>query len=185
MLQRGLKAPLLAGSDAHGDFNRYRAVGAPFLQICEGAERYMGSARTGVYGKRAGVKDIIDGIRDGATFVTNGPFVMICDDRNPEISLISSKPLIDTASLCARAISTAEFGPLDVIKVVMGRKGMRGLADEKVIVRQTLSTDTYDAVIPIPAGAVEENCYLRAEVYGKTQRGLATTAATSACFIGY
>jgi len=185
MLQRGLKTPLLAGSDAHGDFNRYRAVSVPFLQICEEADRYMGSARTGVYGKRDGVKDIIGGIKDGATFVTNGPFVTICDGNHPEISLISKKPVVDTANLAARAVSTPEFGPLDVIKVVMGHKGTRGLADEKVVVRQTLPGDAYEVTVPIPADAVEGNCYLRAEVYGKTPRGLVTTAVTSACFVGY
>jgi len=78
MLQKGHKIPILAGSDAHGDFNRYRAVGKPFLQIYEGAERYMGFVRTGIYGKPKnfkGSKDIIDGIKNCATFLTNGPCV--------------------------------------------------------------------------------------------------------------
>jgi hypothetical protein len=81
MLQKGRRIPILAGSDAHGDFNRYRAIGVPFLQIYEGAERYMGFVRTGVYGEKMretnDIKGIISKIKNAATFVTNGPFVSI------------------------------------------------------------------------------------------------------------
>jgi hypothetical protein len=178
-LQKGLRVPILAGSDAHGDFNRYRAVGVPFLQIREGAERHMGFARTGVYGKRLDVKGIIDGIRDAAAFVTNGPFITICDSRRPDISLVSSKTVTDAANLAARVCSAKEFGALGTVKVITGRQGGAG---ETAVINQKLPPDTYDISIPIPASALPENCYLRAEAYGKTPRGLTTTAATSACF---
>jgi hypothetical protein len=183
-LQRGLKTPLLAGSDAHGDFNRYRAIGVPFMQICESAERYMGFARTGIYGKPADVKGIIDGIKDAAAFVTNGPFVSICDSRQPEKSLIGKKPVgtDETKNLCVRAACTKEFGALGVVRVMMGR---RGTAEETIVVREVLPEDTFDVTIPIPSDALPKTCYLRAEAYGKTPRDLPTTAATSACFIGY
>jgi len=52
MLLKGEKIPILAGSDAHGDFNRYRAIAVPFLRLYENQDRYMGFVRTGVYGKR-------------------------------------------------------------------------------------------------------------------------------------
>ncbi|MCL2218838.1 MAG: hypothetical protein FWB94_02980 [Chitinispirillia bacterium] len=185
MLQRGLKVPLLAGSDAHGDFNRYRAISIPFLQIHEDAERYMSFARTGVYGKRVDVKGIIGGIKDAETFITNGPFLSICDARNPDASLIGNKKTVGTdeaKNLCVRAIATKEFGPLGVIKVIMGRPGF---SDETIIIREAVPDDTRDAVIPIPAEAIPETCYLRAEAHGKSPQGLPTTAATSACFVGY
>ena len=182
-LQRGLKAPLLAGSDAHGDFNRYRAIGAPFVQIHEDAERYMGFVRTGIYGKRTDAAGIIDGIREGATFITSGPFVTICDSRRTEVPLVnSSNPVIDKTNLCVRAVSAKEFGPLKVIGVIMGRQGV---PEEKIIAREELPDNTLDATIPIPADALPEICYLRAEVYGKSPRDLPSAAATSACFVGY
>jgi predicted metal-dependent phosphoesterase TrpH len=182
-LQRGLKAPLLAGSDAHGDFNRYRAVGIPFIQINEAAERYMSFARTGIYGKRSDAAGVIEGIREGATFITNGPFVTICDSRHPETSLVgSSKSDVDRTNLCVRAVSTKEFGPLGLIKVIMGRPGT---AEECVLIREVLADNTFDAALPIPADALAETCYLRAEAYGNSPRETTTTAATSACFVGY
>jgi hypothetical protein len=181
MLQKGQRVPLLAGSDAHGDFNRYRAIAAPFLQIYENAERYLGFVRTGIYGKQTNAAEIIDGIRNAATFITNGPFATICDERNPEVSLVNSKSVTDYANLCVRASSTEEFGPLNVINVIMGRVGAAG---ETVIVRQALPPCTFDATIPIPADTLRGGCYLRTEAYGKTPRAETSIAATSACFIG-
>jgi len=180
-LRSGLRVPLLAGSDAHGDFNRYRAVGAPFLQIYENANRCMGSVRTGVYGKPRNAKEIINGIKDAATFVTNGPFVMICDERRPGISLIGAAAVSDTANLRVRATSAGEFGALNAVSVIIGRAGA---AEERVIVRQALPAGTFDITVPIPADTLNESCYLRAEVSGKTPRGETAFAATSACFIG-
>jgi len=184
MLQKGYKLPILAGSDAHGDFNRYRAVGKPFLQIYEGAERYMGFVRTGIYGKPKDRKDVIDGIKNGAAFLTNGPFVSICDSRFPHESLISSKPISDdnVKNLCARAKSTQEFGQINILKVFMGNPNVN---EEKIILNQILEPNTYDVNIPIPSESLTEKCYIRVEAFGKTARELPTIAVSSACFIGY
>ncbi|MDR0307481.1 MAG: hypothetical protein LBI42_11680 [Chitinispirillales bacterium] len=182
MLQKGFKLPILAGSDAHGDFNRYRAIGKPFLQIHEDAERYMGFVRTGIYGKVRSVNDVIDGIKRGACFLTNGPFVTIRDSRCPQESLISSKPISEISDLHAAALSTKEFGSITGLQVFMGSPGLK---EEKVILRQVLEPDTYDISLPIPGEVLTERCYLRIEAYGKTTRELPTIAVSGACFIGY
>jgi len=191
MLLKGRKVPILAGSDAHGDFNRYRAIAVPFLRLYENQDRYMGFVRTGVYGKRVDVKGIVDGIRDGETFITNGPFAAICDIRRQDVSLIGSKKSIldgndDTANhLCVRAVSTEEFGSICVIMVMMG---VVGASEESVILRQSLPDDTYDVALPIVdtvPHSPEEKYYLRAEIYGETKQGSAAIAATSACFVRY
>jgi hypothetical protein len=191
MLLKGQKIPVLAGSDAHGDFNRYRAIAVPFLRLYENRDRYMGFVRTGVYGKRIDAKGIVDGIRDGETFITNGPYAAICDIRRPDIPLVGSKKSVlgmdnDTANhLCVRAVSTEEFGLIRVITVIMG---IVGKTEENIIMRQSLPDDTYDATIPIVdtiPHPSEQKYYLRTEVYGETGRGGAAVAATSACFVGY
>jgi hypothetical protein len=191
MLLKGRKIPILAGSDAHGDFNRYRAIAVPFLRLYENQDRYMGFVRTGIYGKRVDVRGIVDGIRDGETFITSGPFASICDIRRQDVSLVGSKKSVldgsdDTLNnLCVRAVSTEEFGSIRVIMVMMG---IVGSTEERVIVKQSLPDDTYDATVPIVDAlprSSEERYYLRAEVYGETKRGSATVAATGACFAGY
>jgi len=187
MLQKGYRLPILAGSDAHGDFNRYRAVGKPFWQIYEGAERYMGFVRTGVYGNPKDIKeskDIIDGIKNGAAFLTNGPFVSICDSRFPKESLISLKPISadNINNLCVCAKSTKEFGTINTVKVFMG---IPGVNEEKIILKHISEPDTYDVNLPIPSEMLTEKCYLRIEAEGKTPRGLPAVAVSSACFIGY
>jgi hypothetical protein len=191
MLLKGQKPPVLAGSDAHGDFNRYRAIAVPFLRLYENRDRYMGFVRTGVYGKRTDTKGIVDGIRDGETFITNGPYAVICDIRRPDIPLVGSKKSVlgmdnDTANhLCVRAVSTEEFGLIRVIMVIMG---IVGKTEENIIMRQSLPADTYDATVPVVVPLPhlsEKKYYLRAEVYGETKQGSLAVAATGACFVGY
>jgi len=203
MLLKGQKIPILAGNDAHGDFNRYRAIAVPFLRLYENENRYMGFARTGVYGKRVDAKGIVDGVRNGEAFITNGPFVSICDTRRRDISLVSSRISVrisdnrdidgntdnnndDTANhLGVRAVGTEEFGSLRAIIVI---KGTVGTSEEEIIMRHSLPDDTYDVTVPIvdhiPRSSGDKY-YLRAEVYGETKQGFSTAAASGACFVGY
>jgi hypothetical protein len=187
MLLKGQKVPILAGSDAHGDFNRYRAIAVPFLRLYENQERYMGFFKTGVYGKRVDAKGIVDGIRDGETFITNGPFLSICDIRRQDISLIGSKKSVpDAGNLCVRAVSSEEFGPISAVTVIMG---VPGAAKEAVIAEQLLNDDdVYDITIPVPRPA-EKKYYIRAEAAGQEELEspiqIEVGAVTSACFVGY
>jgi hypothetical protein len=182
MLQKGYKLPILAGSDAHGDFNRYRAVGKPFLQVYEGFERYMGFVRTGIYGKPKSSYDVIEAIKKGAAFLTNGPFVSISDSRSAQKSLIGSKPISDVNNLIAVAQSTKEFGPINSVSVFTGSPDVN---EEKIILKHLPKPDTYDINLHIPYEELAKKCYLRIEAKGKTAKGLPTAAVSSACFIGY
>jgi len=86
MLRQGRRVPLMAGNDAHGDFNRFRALTIPFLAISENYGRYMGLGRTGIYGQPTSKDAIIAGIKNGATFLTTGPYA--------EIGFLSRQPAL-------------------------------------------------------------------------------------------
>lgn len=180
MLQRGIRVPLLAGSDAHGDFNRYRAVGKPFVQIHEGPERYMGFVRTGLYGSYSTQREILDAVRRCATYVTNGPFAAINATGSRGDSLISSKSVENPQKLYAVASSTEEFGQIERIRVFCGQ---RGSGEEKVVLSRECPKECYFYSEKIPAQSLPGRCYLRVEVNGKTGRGIETIAATSGCFV--
>ena len=77
LLSEGRQVPLLAGNDAHGDFNRYRAIKLPFLSIYEDFQRFMGYGRTGLYGNCLSSDAVLQKIRNGMTFITTGPYVSI------------------------------------------------------------------------------------------------------------
>ncbi len=180
MLQRGLRVPLLAGSDAHGDFNRYRAIGKPFMQVHEGPERYMGFVRTGLYGKHRTVEEILNAIKNCATFVTNGPFAAINFSGSRADSIISNQTISNPSDLFAVASSNVEFGQIRLLKVFCGQNGS---TTEKAVLSRNCPPECNYISERIPILELPDKCYLRVEVIGKSPRNIKTVAATSACFI--
>ncbi len=135
-LLMGKRIPLVAGNDAHGDFNRYRAIGSPFIRVKEDFLRYFGLARTGIYSDSFSQSDILSAVREGRTFITDGPFASIVSNGKivvgEEISLENEIAVI--------AESSNEFGSIRNVKLFCGCFSEN---DEQVW------------IIP-----VEDNCYL-------------------------
>jgi histidinol phosphatase-like PHP family hydrolase len=171
MLRQGRRVPLMAGNDAHGDFNRFRALTIPFLAISENYGRYMGFGRTGIYGPLTSKDAIIAGIKNGATFLTTGPYA--------EIGFLSRQPAL--AEPCIRAISTSEFGPLRSITVY----GLQRESGHETIVysgNYANSRSTWEAEFPIPLPAAPLS-YLRAEVACAADGAGESKAYTSPFFL--
>ncbi|KMQ51237.1 hypothetical protein CHISP_1943 [Chitinispirillum alkaliphilum] len=182
MLQRGYRMPILAGNDAHGDFNRYRCTGKPFLKVYEDPQRYMGYALTGIYGTCHNSSEVINALRMGKTFVTNGPFATLSRSLSIEDSLISSTPLPKPPqTIYALALSTQEIGPIQHIRVICGTLGGE---EETVILEKRYPAKSYDIQEIIPKDRLPQNCYLRLETEGTKENGLPLKAATSACYLG-
>lgn len=74
LLLHGHKITLIAGTDAHGNFNRFRQIGTPHLTMREGPLEVFGMCRTGVYvGGELSLDAIVNGLREGHAIVTDGP----------------------------------------------------------------------------------------------------------------
>ena len=162
-LLQGAKLPLLAGNDAHGDFNRYRAISIPFLLIGESDSRYMGYGKTGIYNRCASISDVVAGIKEGATFVTTGPFAGISGSVSPADSLISNQPKLQTARpVYIHGISTEEFGPIRCVTVLAGRSGNRA---ERSVFSQSYIDQKYRIYEKMELAALPfAPSYLRVEV---------------------
>ncbi|MBN1479940.1 hypothetical protein EH223_18590 [candidate division KSB1 bacterium] len=74
LLLNGHKIILIAGTDAHGNFNRFRQIGIPHLSMREEQRELFGTSLTGVYieGKLS-LNSLIEGLRRGRVIVTDGP----------------------------------------------------------------------------------------------------------------
>ena len=183
LLQKGHRLPLLSGNDAHGDFNRYRFLAAPFLSIGENADRYMGCGKTGIYGNRSSVEELLDGVRDGATFITTGPYAAICSSSSPEDSIVGKSAVAgDGATLFVHAISTPEFGSVRTMEVFAG---LRNGSSEKSIFHRQCSGAEYRVGEKIEMNGLPfKPAYVRAEVScGAAGNGAASSCAlTSAVF---
>jgi hypothetical protein len=136
----GFKVFLAAGSDAHGDFN-YEAtmdvvdfLGKPSRSLAGYAEdNALGKVSTVVYAPQGmGPKgeNILRALESGHSVVSNGPVLIACFDRNSNGSLdvlgdlgigdSFSVSLAQLPPLQLAWVSTAEFGPLESIRLIVG-----------------------------------------------------------------
>lgn len=124
ILKKGHKVPLLAGNDAHGDFNRYRAITTPFVSISDSQENFFGNGKTGIYGAPRTISAIMTSIQQGKTFITTGPFLsMSVSGSRADNSAISHSPISpEINKIYVHARSTAEFGPICAIRAFAGKK---------------------------------------------------------------
>ncbi len=180
LLKNGHRIPLLAGNDAHGDFNRYRSIKTPFFSIFESNERYFGNGRTGLYLKCNSRDDVVRAIKDGKTFVTNGPFVSINSDANESSSVVNSTG-IDFASTAffIHCVSSVEYGRLQKV-VVYGLKA--SATEECVLLTENYQELCYSRFQSLKHEELQNFRYLRAELHTVRENGIVHKAFTSGCF---
>jgi len=103
---------IIAGSDAHGFFNRARHVTTPFWKIAENNEHIYGKVRTGLLLKKQLMpEDILDALLNSRSFITNGPFLDL--------------EVIESDELKVECLSSDEFGEIADLKVFWGKKGLQ------------------------------------------------------------
>ncbi len=178
LLLQGLRLTLTAGSDAHGDFNRYIYVRTPMLTLGQRSHPVFGEALTLLPAPDSvDVPSLISQIRYGTTGITNGPGIGLTfrDNHGTWYSIGNDVPQRDgTAAL--NIITTPEFGPIDSIWLWAGNRKLH--AEELAWFHQP-SSNTYQFEREIPIRMHKHWNYLRAEVHTKGEReiGRALTGA--------
>lgn len=153
-LLSGKQWRFIAGSDAHGNFNRYRQVGFPMLKLIEADKHVFGTVRTGVHLTEAlSANNLFEALKSGRSLVTNGPFAEVSID-----------PQNDSRGAKISACSTSEFGSLSDIKLWWGKKGRE---TEQSLWQEQFNGD-YSFESSIPLGV--EKGYLRLEVLTSSGR---------------
>lgn len=126
-LRDGSRSYIFAGNDAHGNFNRYRQVKIPMLQLNEiENHQAFGWARTVVWLDQDAltVKNIIKHLRCGHAVVSNGPLtVFTVHNENGEIFRIGETATGNNFKLMLRSKSNAALGSFSEIKVIAGQIG--------------------------------------------------------------
>lgn len=179
-LMKGQKLPIVAGNDAHGDFNRYRAIRVPFFSILENFDRYMGFGKTGVYNCKCTYEEILLAIRNGKTFITTGPYLSICFSNNPSDNAISNSPIQKNVhELFLHAISSEEFGILYKLAVYGFKKSSN---DEFVLFSKIFENKSFDACEHFSIQDLNDIIYIRAETLSRKDDSTFCKAFTSPCY---
>jgi hypothetical protein len=159
-LLEGKKLIILAGDDAHGNFNRFRQIGIPFFKIRETGYQLFGKMRTGVYLKSLSEESILRAIHSGRTIVTDGPVVnLLIDTQTHKISSIGETVVGNRHSVLLEVSSSIEYGSIDSVKVFMGSTGVK----EIVVISERLS-QKYTANRNFSL-EIKRKSYIRAEVW--------------------
>jgi len=121
MLKRGEKKFLLAGNDAHGNFNRFVQIRIPMLSFIEKESQIFGKMKTAVFTSEISETAIIDAIGKGRTVVTNGPLLTIeIETDTPDIGKVGETVIGNAFVVKLQAATTDEFGKFSSIKIFYG-----------------------------------------------------------------
>ena len=159
-LLEGKRMLVLAGDDAHGNFNRFRQIGIPFLKIRETGHQLFGKMRTGVYLESLSEENILRAVHSGKTIVTDGPVVnLLIDSPMHGISSIGETVIGNKYSISLEVKSSNECGSIDSIKVFIGSIGVK----ETAIISEKLSQEyTASRIFSVE---ITRKSYIRAEVW--------------------
>ena len=134
MLDRGEKKFLLAGNDAHGNFNRFVQVFIPMVSFREKESQIFGKMKTALLTPSITEEAIIDSIAKGRSVITNGPLLIIeIETDSPDIGKIGEVVHGKKFVVKLHGETTDEFGHFSSIKIFCGiiGKGERKLFEIK------------------------------------------------------
>jgi hypothetical protein len=120
-LLRGNRLTGIAGNDAHGNFSRFRQVGFLFFTMRENYSHLFGKWRTGIYfnNKKRDIYSILDSLRSGNCFMTNGPALLMEVYASQERYLMGDECSFPVKCRI-KVRSTDEFGSLKSIMIMLG-----------------------------------------------------------------
>ena len=162
LLLKGYKKYIYAGNDAHGNFNIYRQIKIPMINLHEKKEQVFGHFRTGVLindDKNKNVTNTINSLKKGNCFLTNGPFLNIEIIDKKKVFNMGSTLKANNCSMKISVISNPEFGKIQIIKVIRG--AINSNSEENYCVIENLSKYKFSKKIDIEN---HSDCYYRCEV---------------------
>ena len=112
LLRQGKFISLIAGTDAHGNFNRYRQVYLPMWSLAEHEMHTLGKHFTGVFTFKN--SDTLSALTNGATYISDGPGI--------DLTVNEVKPggIAEAGELNVRLhiLSTQETGALKKVNLI-------------------------------------------------------------------
>ena len=182
LLLAGKKLNLIAGNDAHGNFNRFRQVGFPFFTFRELSSQIFGNMRTGVKaGNKFNQSNLIDEVKNRHVLVTNGPIVeFLLKNENGDLANIGDEIQGKQFDLVIKAKSTSEFGKIKFIKLFTGDLTKKEEIEYQII--KQFET-TYFFKFNRQLSRLPKNAYLRLEVVAEKKNGELTKCLTNPVWI--
>ncbi|MDY6914961.1 MAG: hypothetical protein SVM86_01415 [Candidatus Cloacimonadota bacterium] len=151
LLLQGYKFMILAGNDAHGNFNQMRQIAKPFLKLINKNEQLFGKWQTVFhYNQNTPLK----GLLQRKIIVSNGPFLNFWLEKNKNMFYIGNTIEPGKYKLHWETFTNSEFGKFKEIKINLGYNGSE---------KQLLNLKNGSLI------SLKTNSYIR--MSGKTKKG--------------
>jgi len=122
LLLVGKKLFIIAGDDAHGNFNRFRQIGIPHLRMREHHWHLFGRTRTALLvDGRVSLSSLMSVLRKGRACITTGPMMdlqIVCE--NDQRARLGESVTAPARNFVVQAKSSTEFGKLKRVVVWLG-----------------------------------------------------------------
>ena len=121
LLLSGRRLVLIAGTDAHGNFNRFRQIGLPHVSMREEEREIFGTAVTGVYIKNElTVASLVEALQRGRVIVTDGPFAAFTIQHSTGTARIGDEMSQTQGLIEIKALSSPSYGAIKKATLIIG-----------------------------------------------------------------
>jgi hypothetical protein len=168
LLLSGHRIFVVAGSDSHGDFNRFRRVTYPFFWVAEKRGSSFGRPRTCVLVPgRIDEESVHEALREGRCVVTDGPFgAIFAEDEGGRRAVVGQSVRPGRIKLEAVCLSTPEFGRIKRARLIAG-----DLEKKREITLSRLRTSSFEERFSCRM-KIPNEAYFRLEVLSEKGRCL-------------
>ena len=184
LLLEGKKLSLIAGNDAHGNFNRFRQIGFPFFTFRESYTQLFGNMRTAVKSMTPlSLSETIQAVKRNHVLVSNGPVldVHLQNEVGKRVT-IGDEIEGQNFKILVKAKSTEEFGRLESIQLLFGNLASK---QEIPLLRITTFSHPYEFLMEQLLPYLSENGYLRLELSAKKSDNSITRCMTNPIWFRY
>lgn len=168
LLLSGKKIFISGGNDAHGNFNRFRQIGFPFLTMRENHHNIFGKIKTAVFLEdKLTLDSLLKAMKNGRMLITDGPFLDIKIISGNKIGRPGDTLKGDNFELQVSCQTTPEFGSLTELKIFSGNLETKSERVYKTVGKFKEAFEfnrTFSFIKP------ENPCYLRAELFSKSTK---------------
>ena len=165
-LLNGQQVYCLAGNDAHGNFNRFRQIGIPFVAIRESSSQLFGKMRTAIFPEgRFDQSNVLRSLGEGRFIITDGPFVnIVVKNSEKTVTSIGKTFVGSNFEFVLSARTTKEFGEIHKLKVFLGIVGAE--TEQLFFIERLPGIFDYQRSFSVH---VKGRMYVRAEAYSSAQ----------------
>lgn len=151
-LLAGRRMGILAGTDAHGNFNCFRQVSIPFFKMVRRRRQLLGETRTGIYSEKPLTRaSLLEALKQKRAIISDGPAAEISIYQEGSLYCIGDTARAGLpAAVKIAALSSREFGSLKSLLLYLGERGQG--EEREIIIPLPANSYRHQTGMEFPAG---------------------------------